>query len=194
METLRQPLEAHKICISRINGTYEFPADFLLVAAMNPCPCGYYPDRNRCSCTDGEVSRYLGRISGPLLDRFDLCTEVKDVSADQLWNRKKGSTSLQIRREILRVHNIQKERYRNCGVSFNGSLSGKDVEVYCQTDREGERLLKKAYEKMNLSMRGYHKILKTARTIADLDNEERIQEKHVAEAVFYRNLDNKYRK
>ena len=194
LETLRQPLEAHKICISRINGTYEFPADFLLVAAMNPCPCGYYPDRNRCSCTDGEVSRYLGRISGPLLDRFDLCTEVKDVSADQLWNRKKGSTSLQIRREILRVHNIQKERYRNCGVSFNGSLSGKDVEVYCQTDREGERLLKKAYEKMNLSMRGYHKILKTARTIADLDNEERIQEKHVAEAVFYRNLDNKYRK
>ena len=194
LEVLRQPLEAHKICISRLNGTYEFPSHFLLVAAMNPCPCGYYPDRNRCSCTEGEVARYLGRISSPLLDRFDLCTEVKDVPSQQLWRRERGKTSLEIRREVQRVHEIQKARYGEEKICFNGSLGGRETEKYCQMDREGERLLKKAYEKMNLSVRGYHKILKTARTIADLDKEELIREPHISEAVFYRTLDDKYRK
>lgn len=194
LEVLRQPLEAHKICISRLNGTYEFPSHFLLVAAMNPCPCGYYPDRNRCSCTEGEVARYLGRISSPLLDRFDLCTEVKDVPSQQLWRRERGKTSLEIRREVQRVHEIQKARYGEEKICFNGSLGGRETEKYCQMDREGERLLKKAYEKMNLSVRGYHKILKTARTIADLDKEKLIREPHISEAVFYRTLDDKYRK
>lgn len=192
LEILRQPLEMHKICISRIYGNYEFPADFLLVGAMNPCPCGYYPDRNRCSCTDYQVERYMGHISGPLLDRFDLCAEVADVTPEMLRTEKRGRTSLEIRQEVSRVHKIQKERYVGTEIRFNSSLSGKETEQYCETSREGKKLLQKAYEKMNLSLRAYHKILKTARTIADLDGSEKIEEQHISEAVCYRALDKKF--
>lgn len=192
LEILRQPLEAHKICISRANVSCEFPAEFLLAAAMNPCSCGYYPDRNRCSCTEEQVKRYLRRISGPLLDRFDLCAEVKDVPGEYLWKNEKRKTSLEIRREICRVHEIQKERYAGTDIRFNGALCGKMTERYCRTDREGEKLLKKVYEKMNLSVRAYHKILKTARTAADLDGSENIEEEHISEAIFYRSLDRKF--
>ena len=192
LEILRQPLEMHKICISRIYGNYEFPADFLLVGAMNPCPCGYYPDRNRCSCTDYQVERYMGNISGPLLDRFDLCAEVADVTPEMLRTEKRGRTSLEIRQEVSRVHKIQKERYVGTEIRFNSSLSGKETEQYCETSKEGKKLLQKAYEKMNLSLRAYHKILKTARTIADLDGSEKIEEQHISEAVCYRTLDKKF--
>lgn len=192
LEILRQPMEARKICISRTNGMYEFPADFLLVAAMNPCNCGYYPDRNRCSCTEEQVARYLRKISGPLLDRFDLCTEVKDVPGESLWKREKRKSSKEIRKDICRVHEIQKERYAGTEICFNGSLTGKMTEKYCQPDKEGEKLLQKAYEKMNLSARAYHKILKTARTLADLDGSEKIEESHVSEALFYRVLDKRF--
>lgn len=192
LEVLRQPLESHTICISRLNGTYEFPADFLLTAAMNPCACGYYPDRNRCSCAESDVAKYLGKISGPLLDRFDLCTEVKDVPVERIGRKKQGKTSGEIRREIIRVHEIQKERYRGTQIRFNGSLSGKETEKYCIPDEQGKKLLYKAYEKMNLSVRAYHKILKTARTIADLENSDKIEESHISEAVFYRALDGKF--
>ena len=182
----------HKICISRIYGNYEFPADFLLVGAMNPCPCGYYPDRNRCSCTDYQVERYMGHISGPLLDRFDLCAEVADVTPEMFRTEKRGRTSLEIRQEVSRVHKIQKERYVGTEIRFNSSLSGKETEQYCETSKEGKKLLQKAYEKMNLSLRAYHKILKTARTIADLDGSEKIEEQHISEAVCYRTLDKKF--
>lgn len=192
LEVLRQPLETHKICISRVNGTYEFPADFLLVGAMNPCPCGYYPDRNRCSCTQYQVEQYLGKLSGPLLDRFDLCTEVTDIPGEQLREKKPGKTSLQLRLEICRVHEVQRQRYEGTDIRFNSALSGKETEQYCQVSREGKKLLDTAYEKMNLSLRAYHKILKTARTIADLDAKEIIEEEHIAEAVCYRALDKKY--
>lgn len=192
LEVLRQPLEEHKIWISRLNGIYEFPAHFLLVAAMNPCACGYYPDRNRCSCTQTEVDRYLGRISGPLLDRFDLCTEVKNVPVGQLKGAERGKSSIEIRREIQRVHEVQQERYKGTGIGFNGALKGKETERYCTVAKDGEKLLKKVYEKMNLSVRAYHKILKTARTIADLDKKEIIEEIHISQAVFYRALDQKY--
>lgn len=192
LEVLRQPLETHKICISRVNGTYEFPANFLLVGAMNPCPCGYYPDRNRCSCTQYQVEQYLGKLSGPLLDRFDLCTEVADIPGEQLREKKPGKTSLQLRREVCRVHEVQRQRYEGTDIRFNSALSGKETEQYCQVSREGKKLLDAAYEKMNLSLRAYHKILKTARTIADLDAKEIIEEEHIAEAVCYRALDKKY--
>lgn len=191
LEILRQPLETHKICISRIYGNYEFPADFLLVGAMNPCPCGYYPDRNRCSCTEYEVARYMGKLSGPLLDRFDLCTEVTDVPPEVLRAEKRGKTSLEIRQEVGRVHEIQKKRYEGTEIRFNSSLLGQETEKYCKTSRDGKKLLQKAYEKMNFSLRAYHKILKTARTIADLDDSEIIEEQHISEAVCCRALDKK---
>lgn len=192
LEILRQPLEQGKICISRVHGNYEFPADFLLAAAMNPCPCGYYPDRNRCSCTRHQVETYLGKISGPLLDRFDICTEMREVPGEKIRKGRSGKTSEEIRREVGQVHEIQKERYKGTKIRFNGRLSGKETEKYCVMEKEAERLLAKAYAKLGLSVRGYHKILKTSRTIADLDRSEKILENHVGEAVCYRALDKKY--
>ena len=192
LEILRQPLEQRKIYISRVHGNYEFPADFLLAAAMNPCPCGYYPDRNRCSCTQHQIAAYLGKISGPLLDRFDICTEMREVPGEMLKRQAKGKNSEEIRREISRVHEIQKERYKGTEIYFNGRLSGKDTEKYCMTEKDAKRLLQKAYEKLGLSVRGYHKVMKTARTIADLENSELIMESHISEAICYRSLDKKY--
>ncbi len=192
LEILRQPLEQRKIFISRVHGNYEFPADFLLAAAMNPCPCGYYPDRNRCACTRHQVENYLGKISGPLLDRFDICTEMREVPGEKLKHRSAGKTSEEIRREVLRVHEIQKERYKGTEITFNSRLSGKETEKFCITDKNAGRLLGKVYEKLGLSVRGYYKILKTARTIADLESSEKIRENHISEAVCYRSIDKKY--
>ena len=169
LEILRQPLEQRKIYISRVHGNYEFPADFLLAAAMNPCPCGYYPDRNRCSCTHHQIAAYLGKVSGPLLDRFDICTEMREVPGEMLKGQKKGKSSEELRREISRAHEIQKERYKGTEIRFNGRLGGKDTEKYCTAEKAAKKLLQRAYEKLGLSVRGYHKILKTARTIADLE-------------------------
>ena len=192
LEILRQPLEQGKIYISRVHGNYEFPADFLLAAAMNPCPCGYYPDRNRCSCTRHQVEAYLGKISGPLLDRFDICTEMREVPGEKIRKGRSGKTSEEIRREVQRVHEIQKERYKGTKIRFNSRLSGKETEKYCVMDRPADRLLTKVYTKLGLSVRGYYKILKTSRTIADLDNSDKIRENHVSEAVCYRAIDKKY--
>ena len=192
LEILRQPLEQGKIYISRVHGNYEFPADFLLAAAMNPCPCGYYPDRNKCSCTRHQVDTYLGKISGPLLDRFDICTEMREVPGGKLRSKKQGKSSEELRREVTRAHEIQRERYRDIQAVFNSRLSGKEAEKYCVMDKEAKRLLSKVYERMGISVRGYYKILKTARTIADLDGSEMIQENHISEAVCYRAIDKKY--
>lgn len=192
LEILRQPLEERKICISRSAAVCTFPADFLLAAAMNPCPCGYYPDRNRCSCSEQEVHRYLRRISGPLLDRFDICTEVQDVPIEKILKKETGKTTEEIRREISRVHKIQRKRYGGTRIRFNSGIPVRNLEKYCPLSPGGKKLLKKAYEKMNLSMRAYHKILKTARTIADLEDRDEIQEEHVSEAVFLRAMDRKY--
>lgn len=191
LEVLRQPLEEHKICISRVSGNFQFPADFLFIAAMNACPCGYYPDRNKCSCSDTEVAKYMGKISGPILDRFDLCTEMKQVPKEKIWKKKKGKTTCELREMVKETHEIQKDRYKGKGVSFNGRLQGKEIEKYCQTSREGEKLLQRAYEKMHLSVRAYHKILKTARTIADLEKSEKIEVSHISKAMSFRALDKK---
>lgn len=192
LEILRQPLEDKVIRISRVNGTYEFPASFILCAAMNPCPCGYYPDMNRCSCSAGEVAHYLGKISQPLLDRIDLCTEAPLLDFSSLRGGRTGESSEAIRIRVEAVREIQRQRYLHENVRFNGELAGRQVEKYCQIDGAAESLLKRSFDKMPFSARSYHRILKVARTIADMDGSSDIREHHIGEALSYRPFDKKY--
>lgn len=192
LETLRQPLEDKVVQISRVNGTYVFPANFILAAAMNPCPCGYYPDMNRCHCTAGQVSHYLGKISRPLLDRIDICTEVPPVSFDQLASPGKNESSAVIRERVEHVRRLQSLRYENENIRFNGELHGKQIEKYCPMTADGVSLLSRAFEKMKFSARSYHRILKVARTIADMEGAETIGSGHIGEALAYRVYDKDY--
>lgn len=192
LETLRQPLEDREIVLSRASGTYRFPANFMLVAAMNPCPCGYYPDMNRCTCTAGQVSHYLGKISRPLLDRIDICTDIPAVTFSQMTKQEKGEGSFEMKARVEKAQDIQKERYKKEGIRFNGELTGKQIKKYCSCTKEGERLLGMAFEKMKFSARSYHKVLRTARTIADLEGKEKIDSSHVGEALSCRAFDKKY--
>ncbi len=186
LEILRQPLEEHCISISRSSGTYRFPAEFMLVAAMNPCACGYFPDRNRCRCREWEVDRYLGKLSRPLLDRIDICTEAPRISYEELAGNRREESSARIRERVKAAHRIQQERYRGLSIHFNAYLSGKAVGRYCPLGRKEGELLKEAFGKLNLSARAYHKVIKVSRTIADLEQEEGIQERHILEALSYR--------
>ena len=192
LEILRQPLEERRVCISRAAGTYVFPAKCMLVAAMNPCACGYYPDRKRCICTEQEVSRYLGKISRPLLERIDICTEVSAVSYEELTEKQQNESSLKIRKRVEAAHQMQQERYRELSIHFNGHLNGEQVEFYCPLGKKEQKLLKNAFGKLNLSARAYYKIIKIARTIADLEQEEKILEQHILEAIHYRLPDGSY--
>ena len=192
LETLRQPLEDREIILSRASGTYRFPANFMLVAAMNPCPCGYYPDMNRCTCTAGQVSHYLGKISRPLLDRIDICTDIPAVTFSQMTKQEKGEGSFEMKARVEKAQDIQKERYKKEGTRFNGELTGKQIKKYCSCTKEGERLLGMAFEKMKFSARSYHKVLRTARTIADLEGKEKIDSSHIGEALSCRAFDKKY--
>lgn len=192
LETLRQPLEDREIVLSRASGTYRFPANFMLVAAMNPCPCGYYPDMNRCTCTAGQVSHYLGKISRPLLDRIDICTDIPAVTFSQMTKQEKGEGSFEMKARVEAARDIQKERYKKEGIRFNGELTGKQIKKYCSCTKEGERLLGMAFEKMKFSARSYHKVLRTARTIADLEGKEKIDSSHIGEALSCRAFDKKY--
>lgn len=192
LEILRQPLEDKVIRIARVYGTYEFPADFILCAAMNPCPCGHYPDMNRCRCTPAQVSQYQGRISQPLLDRLDLCAEVTPVDFEGLSSRRIGESTDTIRERVTKVQELQRERYKNEGIQFNGELKGSQIEKFCQLDKEGKNLLQMAFEHMPFSARAYHRLLKVARTIADMDHCEAIKKHHIGEALSYRAFDKKY--
>ncbi len=192
LEILRQPLEDKVIRLSRVYGTCEFPASFILCAAMNPCPCGYYPDMNQCSCTPGEVSHYLGKISQPLLDRMDLCADVSPVSYEKLNSKLPGESSAVIRERVERTRDIQNRRYKNEKISFNGELKDAGVELYCRVEPEGQELLKRAFSKMHFSARAYHKVLKVSRTIADMEQSDIICGRHVGEALSYRTFDKKY--
>lgn len=196
LEILRQPLEDRCIQLSRVQGTYTFPANFLLVAAMNPCPCGFYPDMNRCTCSIGSIQHYLQKLSRPLLDRIDLCIEVPEITYEQIkMNQKKQfseETSAEIRKRVQKVHEIQKERYQNTPYHYNAELPSSLVEQYCIPTQEGEAVLEKAYETYHLSGRGYHRILKTARTIADMSESSQIQPDHIREALGLRVPDKKY--
>lgn len=177
--------------ISRVSGTYDFPADFILCAAMNPCPCGYYPDMNKCRCTSGQVTKYLNKLSQPLLDRLDLGADAEPVSFRSMQGTQ-GETSEKIRRRVESVHNLQKERYKNEKIQFNGELKGKQIEAYCQTDSAGKALLEHAFDRMGFSARAYHRLLKLSRTIADMEGSDLIKKQHIGEALSYRAFDKKY--
>ena len=192
LEILRQPLEDKEIHLSRAAGTYIFPASFMLAAAMNPCPCGFYPDMNRCRCTSGEITHYLGKISQPLLERIDICTEVPAVSFSKMKKKISGESSAQIRKRVEAVQEIQRERYKKEKFCFNGELDGRKLEKYCVMTGGADKLLEQAYEQFQFSTRAYHKILKTARTIADMESSEKIKEEHICEALAYRAYDKKY--
>ena len=192
IEILRQPLEESEVTISRLQGTYRYPADFMLIAAMNPCSCGYFPDRNKCNCSPNQVKRYLGKISRPLLDRIDICIEALQVNYKDLQNKKTAEPSKNIRKRVMLARNIQVVRYKEEKFYFNSQLTPKTIDKYCKLGKEEQKLLEKAYAKMNLSARAYHRILKVSRTIADLDNSEKIMVKHLSEAICYRSLDKKY--
>ena len=193
LEVLRQPLEDKQIQLSRASGTYVFPAGFILVAAMNPCPCGYYPDMNKCRCTPGEVSHYLHKLSQPLLERIDLCADVPPVNFSQISGEESGESSALIRKRVEKARRIQQKRYQNEKICFNGELSGKQIRKYCVLTENAFQVAKNAFELMELSARSYHRILKVSRTIADMEGEELIHTRHVAEALTYKAFDKKYR-
>lgn len=192
LEILRQPMEEGRILISRKTGRYVFPADFMLVGAMNPCRCGYYPDRNRCRCSAAEIRKYLGGISQPLLDRFDLCAESGEVAYEDLRSDQPNESSAQIRRRVERAAQIQLERYRGTSFLRNADLDSDAVSRYCPLEPEQEKLMEKVYKSKHLTGRSYMRVLKVARTIADLAGEEQISTEHLAEALSFRTMDRKY--
>lgn len=184
LETLRQPMEDRRLTLVRAGVSYEFPADFMLVAAMNPCRCGYYPDRNLCHCTEKEVRAYLSRISRPLLDRMDICTEVGKVAYEELHGT--GETSAQIRERVERTVTIQQQRFEGTRIRCNARIPAAMLERYCPMEPQAQTLLSRAYDRMALSTRGLHSIRRVARTIADMEGKEVITKAHISEAIFYR--------
>ena len=191
LESLRQPLEDRKIRIVRATAEYTYPADFMLVAAMNPCKCGYYPDRTRCLCTEHDILRYRGRISQPIWDRFDLNVKVNKVEFSMLSQEEEDNdsqmTSEQMRDFIGRARDIQKDRFKNDNIHFNSQMSSRQVKKYCRLGDREKDIMEKAYCTFNMTARGYEKVLKTARTIADMEGEENIAVSHLSEAISYRN-------
>lgn len=190
LELLRQPLENHNIMISRASMTVEYPASFVLVASMNPCPCGYYGSRiNRCKCTQSKIQNYISKISGPLLDRIDLHIEVDQVTYDDLTADKLAEDSATIRERVTKARAIQNQRFANTSIHSNATMDTSMTKKYCVLDDEGEKILKTAFENLHLSARAYTRILKVARTIADLANSTDILPEHITEAISYRSLD-----
>ncbi|HEY5589906.1 MAG TPA: YifB family Mg chelatase-like AAA ATPase [Paludibacter sp.] len=191
LEVMRQPLEDRKICISRAKFSIEYPASFMLVASMNPCPCGYYnhPDRD-CVCGPGVVQKYLSRISGPLLDRIDIHIEIVPVPFEKLSEMKDAENSEKVRERVIKARQIQEQRFKDIdGVYCNAQMSSKQMRNFAETDKASSELLKNAMLRLNLSARAYDRIIKVARTIADLEDSENILSNHIAEAINYRNLD-----
>jgi len=191
LEVLRQPLEDYKVTVSRSKLSLEFPANFMLAAAMNPCPCGYYTDANKeCTCAPPSIQRYMAKISGPLLDRIDIHIEVPAVKYKELAAKEKSETSDHIRKRVIQAREIQINRFTGIPYIFNnGDMGSKEVRQYCKLDSSGEELLKMAMMKLGLSARAYDRILKVSRTIADLDHAENILPQHISEAIQYRSLD-----
>lgn len=187
LEALRQPMEDGKVVISRVHDCYCFPARAMVAASMNPCPCGFYPDREKCSCRDEEVRHYLRRVSRPFLDRMDLCLEVRKPEFHEMTAWKKNESSGEIRKRVERCRQVQKRRYKDeIGILFNSQLDSRELARFCSLEKEEKKLAEKLYEQMDLSARAYGKLLKVARTIADLEGEERIRSRHLCEAVSYR--------
>ncbi len=186
LDSMRQPLEERRIQIARVNGNVTYPADFMLVCAMNPCPCGYYPDLNRCRCAQYQIKKYMGKVSGPILDRIDLCVELYAVDITKIHTTKKGENSAAIRRRVMNARRIQQERFLGSAKQFNGEMDIAEIEKYCLLGRKQKEYMEQLYQSLQLSARGYHRILKVARTIADLEGTEQIRMEHLLEAACYR--------
>ncbi|MBQ2835731.1 MAG: YifB family Mg chelatase-like AAA ATPase [Clostridia bacterium] len=190
LESLREPLENREIIINRLNGNYRFPCNFMFVASTNPCPCGYYgDDEKECNCTPQEIHRYLNKISGPLFDRIDIQIEVKRPRFEKISSKEKIENSEEIRERVNKARRIQVERYKKYKIYSNAELTTKMISQFCSLDEKGKELLENAFKKLKLSVRAYERILKVARTIADLEAKSNIEYKHIAEAIQYRSLD-----
>jgi magnesium chelatase family protein len=198
LEVMRQPLEDRKICITRTKMSVEYPASFMLVAAMNPCPCGHYGENNPahpCVCTPAQIHRYMSRISGPLLDRIDIQCDIQAVPYSTLKDTQPGESSETMRVRVIKARTIQQNRFAEYNataqnpIHCNAQMTPKLVREFCQLDAQGDKMLSYAMDKMGLSARAYDRILKVARTIADLDDSETIQMQHISEAIGYRSLD-----
>lgn len=187
LDIMRQPLEDKVVYISRNYGTFKYPADFMLIAACNPCPCGYYPNLNKCHCTEPQVKRYLGHISGPLLDRIDICCDVESVDLCKPSGASTPSMSSATMRERISVARARQEyRFKDSTLRFNSEMAGREINKFCKLSPSANQMLQSAYEALSLSARSYHRILKVSRTIADLEDSEIIDEPHISEAIFYR--------
>lgn len=192
LEVLRGPLEDGEITIGRATQVLTYPSKFMLVASMNPCPCGYLGSEKECKCSEDAIKRYVSKISGPLMDRIDIQVEVNSVNYESLNSSKNEESSEEIRKRVDLARNIQKERYKGLNIYSNSELTPKLLEEYCLLDNSGKLIIKSAFNKLKLSARAYTRILKVARTIADLDNSKNILDRHLLEAIQYRSLDRKY--
>ena len=192
LEVLRQPMEEGYVTITRANSTVTYPANFMLVAAMNPCPCGYFGSTKReCHCSYTQIQRYRTKVSGPLMDRIDIHMDVPAVEYRELSAKEEGKTSAQIIEDLNKARNIQKERFKNLKIHNNAGMTGRHIRKFCEIDKESDGLLETAMEKLGLSARAHSRILKIARTIADVEGSDNIKTDHVAEAIQYRSLDRK---
>lgn len=189
LDILRQPLEDRQIQLARSTGNYIYPADFMMAGAMNPCPCGYYPDMQRCSCTSYEVRRYQERISGPVLDRIDIRVEAASVAVTDLTTPVMQESSEQIRNRVMEARRIQQKRFAGTRLRFNTDMGAKEIRKYCALPQAEKRLMEQIFQKWKLTARSYHRLLKVARTIADLAGNKEIQEAHLMEALMYRTAD-----
>ena len=193
IETLRQPLEDGTITVARSNATVVYPANFTLIASMNPCPCGNYGSKDKeCRCTAGQISKYLSKLSGPIMDRIDIHIEVDNVTYEQLKSEEREESSESIKKRVDKARQIQNERFKNAKNHCNSKMNTTQTKEFCKLDEMGEMLLRNAFDKLKLSARAYDRILKVSRTIADLEGSENIKANHIAEAISYRTLDRKY--
>ncbi len=190
---MRGPLEDRKVNISRVNASLTYPCNFMLIASMNPCPCGYYGAKDKnCTCSKNMIDKYMGKISGPLLDRIDIHIEVEAVDYKSLDAEEEEENSEEIRKRVNKARKIGIERYKKYGIYSNSELTPDLIKKYCKLQKREKKILEEAFEKLGFSARAYGRILKVARTIADLDEKENIELKHLTEAIRYRDLDRKY--
>ena len=187
LDVMRQPLEDKKVQISRSLGTFDYPADFILFAALNPCPCGYYPNRSKCTCTPAQIKNYISHVSGPLLDRIDLCVQAEPFDITKNKESKKGISSSEMREQVMIARNRQLKRFQGTSLQFNSQLDGKSVEKFCHLEKEEQELFEEIVKQKQFSARAYYRTLKVARTIADLEDCEQIGKRHLLEALCYRN-------
>ncbi len=192
IEALRQPLEDRVISVARANQKATYPANFMLVACMNPCPCGNFGSSKPCRCTTSQIAKYLAKLSGPLLDRIDIQVEVDSIEYDEILKIEQSETSVVVKERVEKAREVQENRYQSIKEKTNSEISDKDIAKYCTLSEDCEAILKMAFENLNLSMRGRTRIIRVARTIADLEGAENIGAQHVAEAIGYRTLDRKY--